>query len=367
MELGLQFEEITAYETVETQAITHEETLETAIPEYCPDIGRVVDAVGQLCIREKLPADDYYMVSGMVKVTVLYTSEETAGLKSLMLSVPFSCRMEERGLKDCKAVCVTGRLLMLEAKAVTSRRLYLRVLPEISGTGFRAVQRKLCCGTEEEASIRLRRKKVTLPLLTGADEQEFTFSGEAMPEDKMPEELLYYRLYGKVSGTQRIGNKLMVKGNICFCALYRTAESLLERYVTELPFSQIVEAHDLPEQAQYVVTPRLCECDARLLRTDSGGGFGVTAHIALCIRTYEELSVDCVEDLYSIKYEAVSTQEGIGFPTACPPTEYLQEAVIQTDISAGQAFVTDAECTQAVTVSEENHHYLRTNVNVHLL
>ena len=363
MELGLQFEEITAFETVETQATTHEETLETAIPEYCPDISRIVETAGQLCIREKLLSDDHYVVSGVVKVTVLYTSEEVAGLKSLQMSVPFSCRMEERGIKACKAVSVTGRLLMLEAKAVTSRRLYLRVLPEISGIGFRPVQRKLCCGTESESSIRLRQEKVTLPLMTGAAEQEFTYTGETMLEGNMPEELLFCRMCPKVLSTQRVGNKLMVKGELWLSAMYRTAQSLLESYETNLPFSQIVEAGDLPEDARHVVLPVLCESDARLLRTEEGGGFGVTARIALCMRTYEEWSIDCVADLYSTRYDVLPQQEGIVFPVAYPPAEILQEITVQPEISGTQAFITDVECTQVIPVMEENRQLLRTNVN----
>ena len=367
MELGLQFEEITAYETVETQAITHEETMETAIPEYCPDISRIVDTAGQLCIREKSLSDDHYTVSGVVKVTVLYTSEEVAGLKSLQLSVPFSCRMEDRSIKACKMICVKGRLLMLEARAITSRRLYLRVLPEISGVGFRAVQRKLCSGTEEENSIRLRREKVTMPLMTGAAEEEFTYTGEVMLEGTMPEELFFYRVCPKVISTQRVGNKLMVKGELWLCAMYRTVESLLERYETNLAFSQIVEAGDLPESARHVVIPMLCESDARLLRTEEGGGFGVTARIALCMRTYEDYASDCVADLYSTSYDVIPEQQGIPFPTAYPPAEIQQEVVLQPEILGERAFITNMECTQVIPVTEENRQLLRTSVNVHLL
>ena len=367
MELGLQFDEITAFETVEIQAMTREETLETAIPEYCPDISRIVDTTGQLCIREKILTEDHYTVSGVVKVTVLYISEETAGLKSLQMSIPFSCRMEERGIKSCQAIFVTGRLLLLEAKAVTSRRLYLRVLPELGGTGFRPVHRKLCVGTEMEPSIRLRREQVKLPLLTGAMEQEFTYTGEAMLEGKVPEELLCYRLYPKVTSTQRVGNKLMAKGELWLCVMYRTAESLLERYETSLPFSQIVEAGDLPEDGRYMVRPILCEGDVRLLRTDDASGFGITARVALCMRTYEERAVDCVADLYSTRFDVIPQQEGIAFPVDYPPAELEQETVIQQEIDSEKVFITDVECGQVITMTEEGRQVLRSNVSVHFL
>ena len=44
MELGLQFEDILCYEATAAISSAHEESLETAIPEYCPDIARIVEA-----------------------------------------------------------------------------------------------------------------------------------------------------------------------------------------------------------------------------------------------------------------------------------------------------------------------------------
>ena len=75
MELGLQFEDIFCYEATAGVTTAHEESLETAIPEYCPDIARIVDTAGRLTIREKVVKEDRCVVTGNVKVTVLYTSE----------------------------------------------------------------------------------------------------------------------------------------------------------------------------------------------------------------------------------------------------------------------------------------------------
>ena len=95
--------------------------METAIPEYCPDIALIVDTVGQLRLREKHPAGQQLTMGGSVVLTVLYTSEESAGLRSLSMEVPFSCQVEDKRLMGCTAVCVAGRLLLAEARAVTAR------------------------------------------------------------------------------------------------------------------------------------------------------------------------------------------------------------------------------------------------------
>ena len=51
MECGLQWKDITCWDDVPRLTLTHEENLETAIADYCPDMGRVVETCGQLCLR----------------------------------------------------------------------------------------------------------------------------------------------------------------------------------------------------------------------------------------------------------------------------------------------------------------------------
>ena len=82
MELELKFAELACCEPVGDLVTTQEESMETAIPEYCPDIARIVDTVGQLRLREKHPAGQQLTMGGSVVLTVLYTSEESAGLRS---------------------------------------------------------------------------------------------------------------------------------------------------------------------------------------------------------------------------------------------------------------------------------------------
>ena len=114
MELELKFAELACCEPVGDLVTTQEESMETAIPEYCPDIARIVDTVGQLRLREKHPAGQQLTMGGSVVLTALYTSEESAGLRSLSMEVPFSCQVEDKRLAGCDAVCVTGRLLLAE-------------------------------------------------------------------------------------------------------------------------------------------------------------------------------------------------------------------------------------------------------------
>ena len=69
MELELKFTEVTGCEPVGDLVTTQEESMETAIPEYCPDMARIVDTVGQLRLREKHLTGQQLTVSGSVVLT----------------------------------------------------------------------------------------------------------------------------------------------------------------------------------------------------------------------------------------------------------------------------------------------------------
>ena len=231
MELGLQFTDLTCWEKTGHAAVSHEETMETSIAEYCPDMTRIVSACGQLYIREKTASEERAAVSGTVRVTVLYTSEESAGLRSLAVSVPFTCTAEDRQLASSQLIWATGRLLLVEAQAVTARRLYVRVLPEVTMTGFTRVPHRFCSGVEESSALRTRCRQRSFSLLDTAVERDVSMAQEVQASP-VPEELLLYRLYPRLTSCRTVGSKLVVKGEVTLSALYRGQDQQLHTYLS---------------------------------------------------------------------------------------------------------------------------------------
>lgn len=178
MECGLQWKDITCWDEVPRLTLTHEETLEAAIPDYCPDMGRVVEASGTLCLRSITARSGSLELKGTVRVTVLYTSEESVGLRSLTQAVPFVCTAENRstgGLPGAvgrrKAAAVRGPALTpppfvpASDAGVDGLRLYLA--PPI----------QLCCGVEEDPALRLRRREHELYMTAAMAERECAVAG----------------------------------------------------------------------------------------------------------------------------------------------------------------------------------------------
>ena len=351
MELGLQFTDLTCWEKTGHAAVSHEETMETAIAEYCPDMTRIVTACGQLYIREKTASEERVTVSGTVRVTVLYTSEESTGLRSLTVSVPFSCAAEDRELASAQLIWATGRLLLVEAQAVTARKLYIRILPEVTMTGYIRAVRRICSGTEENAALRVRCRDHACSLLDTVVERDITVTQEVQVSP-VPEELLLYRLYPRLTSCRTVGNKLVVKGEAALSALYRGQDQQLHTYDTELPLSQILDGGE-----------------ARVLRSDNGGGLSVTVELRLLLCAYRTERCTCVEDLYSIRQPVRLEQETVTLPAAHPDRILREETVEHLDFGGNKPFffITDTDCANAAVTTEAGQTALRTTVRTRLL
>ena len=96
MELELQQEHFACYQALPQLCDTHEETMETIVPDYCPDIARIVDASGCLFLRSREITEGKIGVSGTVKMTLLYMAEDTQGIRSLDYSIPVDYALEGR-------------------------------------------------------------------------------------------------------------------------------------------------------------------------------------------------------------------------------------------------------------------------------
>lgn len=368
MELELSFTELAHCESVGQLSCTQEESMETAIPEYCPDISRIVDTVGQLRLREKHLAGAQLTVSGSVRLTVLYTSEESSGLRSLSMELPFTCRMEDKRLSGCCSVCVSGRLLLAEARAVTARKLYLRVMPEFTAEGYVRRSLRLCSGAGEDPALRLRRQELELELLLAAEERELSFTLELPPQGDSPEELLLERVQSRITGCQQVGSRLVVKGEADCSVLYRTAEQPMAAQRVTVPFSQLMEGLELPEGAQLSCDIASGYSEARLLRTEDGPVIGIAMTLQLLLEATRRQQLSCVDDLYSLHSLTRVRRQELTLPVEWQQETALQEAVQQLEFGPNRpfAFVTAADCT-ATTALEGGGATLRAELRLRVL
>ena len=94
MELELKKEKFACYQALPQLSENREETTETIVPDYLPDIARIVDASGCLFLRSREIADGKAQVSGTVRMTLLYVAEDAQGMKSFEYTLPLDAERQ---------------------------------------------------------------------------------------------------------------------------------------------------------------------------------------------------------------------------------------------------------------------------------
>ena len=153
MELELKKACFDAYEAAGELTLTQEETAETIVPDYCPDIARIIETTGKVFLHSRELRDGRGTVSGTVRVTVLYTPEGEGGVRTLEFAMPFTAETDGRGLTDCAALLAETEPEFLETRMLNPRKVFTHCKLVTRLTGYQ--RRPLCFSTDVEAGPEL--------------------------------------------------------------------------------------------------------------------------------------------------------------------------------------------------------------------
>lgn len=254
MELELKKACFDAYEAAGELTLTQEETAETIVPDYCPDIARIIETTGKVFLHSREMRDGRAEISGTVRVTVLYTPEGEGGIRTLEFAMPFTVETDGRSLPDCAALLADTEPELLETRMLNPRKVFTHCKLVTRLTGYQ--RSPLCFCTDAEAGpelcIEKKQEQQHAIVLTHIAEKDFTFSEQMdlSPGREGAAEILTSRVNSTVTETKIVGSKLLFKGIFTVSLLYRTADGRCCAASGELPFSQILEVEGAPEGAE---------------------------------------------------------------------------------------------------------------------
>ncbi len=178
MELELKKQSFDTYEAGTETTLTEEETAETIVPDYCPDMARIIDTEGMVFLHGRDFRDGKATLSGTVRVTVLYTPEGEGGIRSLEFAIPFS--VESEALPECAYLTAEVEPEMLESRMLNPRKVFTHCKLVARVTTYQRTALRVCPDVETapELCVEKRRERQRATLLTHVAEKDFTFSEE---------------------------------------------------------------------------------------------------------------------------------------------------------------------------------------------
>lgn len=84
---------------------------------------------------------------------------------------------------------------------------------------------------------------------------------------------------------------------------------------------------------------RLASATHAFLRTEGGNGFGLTAHVDVCIKAYQQRTVNYLADIYSTRCDTSVERQEVTIPLAAPARTVSQDAQLRLEFDGSQPFI----------------------------
>lgn len=374
MELELKKESLDAYETGGELTLTQEETAETIVPDYCPDIARIIETDGKVYLHSRELRDGKAEVSGTIRVTVLYTPDGEGGIRTLEFAMPFTVESDSRGLPGCVYLMAETEPEFLETRMLNPRKIFTHCKLVTHLTGYQKTPLAFCSDTEtgERLCVEKRQETQHVVLLTHISEKDFTFTDEMTlsPGRDGAAELLTSQVCSAVTETKIVGSKLIFKGVFSIAILYRTAGGRCCSTTGELPFSQIMEIEGAAEGAAASLHMQLTGTDLQIDGDDAEGRqIAVTLYFHATALLREERDLTLLSDLYSTAYDMTYEAAPMALTSFCETMTRRQTVreVLEIGVVADSILSLSVSCG-AVSVSREGENIvLRTGATVRAL
>ena len=293
---------------------------EVTLPDYCPDIGRMLRcrAVPSLTLSE-LRADGVRL-EGSVRLCCLYTDSRDKALRCCEHDVPFGVSIAAPVATSAAASIATSAATSADSvalnvvlhqgyvncRATGQRRLDVHGAVTAAIRADAPTERDIISGAEGDG-VRVRCENVTISEFTAHKNTAFAISESLeLPQGKPPiAALLRSGAVMVLQECKPIAGKLIVKGEAALDMVYRADSGEIETMQYALPFSQFIDISGVDDSSDIDIGLDVQSCELAP-GTDANGEYRrVAADIRARARiaAFAEREISIMTDAYSVECE----------------------------------------------------------------
>lgn len=273
---------------------------EILIPDYLPQIFKIVKCFVQPVILQKQAAGNRLSLEGYLRCVVFYQAEQAQKLCTAEQKVPFNKTLE---LPEYHAswVSVTagGETEYLNCRAVNQRRIDIRGACMLTVRAFAqeecmAVTALSDAGMEQKSAVidGIQQVAACDKLITCEDTLHF---------QQTPESVLQIDGDAVVQEVKLIRGKAVVKGQISTKILYSISSGELQRQEKTVDFNQILDLDGVEEGCEWAGWAEVTGCALMAGNGENGELLSVNAMLHLQVWRSAQRSI--VSDAFSTKYQ----------------------------------------------------------------
>lgn len=317
MELTLQRQSITINEVVYDGYVEHPIECDALLPDYCPDIVKVLKCGVTTHLGSTAVNGDRLTVEG-IAVAHIYYSSEKGQIRHAEYKIPFGKSVELRAAPQNPVVTVRPSVDYVNCRAVNQRRLDVRGAITL-GIKVNDKRQEQIVNDAEGAGMQLRRDIVQATDLVNQQNTPFSINEELeLGYGKGPIGNIV-RVDSRVNAQDHkvIAGKVVVKGDFMLHLLYQPQddESKLEVMEYSLPLSQIIDCEGVDEHCICSVEMVCVSCDVQPKTGEDGQyrSFLLDARIMAMVSAFRHMEIPVATDCFSTRYECKHTHRPVTF------------------------------------------------------
>lgn len=300
----------TVYETAAEQSLD----ADISLPDYCPEIQRVLKCSVIPNITSVQNNSGRITADCNAVVRLLYVGDngKIAGYEQ---SYPIQKFVESSRVGSDAAVSAAVNTDYVNCRAVNSRRIDVRAMMTFIFKAQKKREEDILCEADG-AGIQTMTEDCRFASLSAVCERAFSIGEVAeLGTDKQPiSRIMNVAACASASEVKIINNKALIKGDCTVKIYYISEESgSVESVEHSMPISQIIELDGINESSLSSLRMCVSSCEA-VAKADSSGDMrliDLNARISAFMSAFEETPVTLICDAYSTEYEVKNTVKSV--------------------------------------------------------
>lgn len=336
------------------------------VPDYRPDIVKVLKEKGELHFDEVKAAAGAAWLKGRLVFRVLYRSDQENGkISCLKGEIPFQEKLNMDGVQEYDVIQASGEIEDLTIGVIHSRKISVRAVILLKTEEPQEKEDELCVGIEADDGCEKRYRNTNiLQLLCMKRDQCRQKSEITLPSSKPNvHEILWKSLEIRNLDTKMGQDGVKLSGEVLISVLYQEEEETdrVQWYETVIPLDCGVEC-DAGTEADIIYKVKARPASMELeVKPDYDGEERVLVLelvMNLDIRVWKEQEISMLEDVYSLKKEIIPVCTGVTLhhisvknDSQCRLTEQMelaesQEKILQICSCEGTVHLESTELTE---------------------
>lgn len=308
MEYSVNKEMLGVCKTVFDGCLEQSVDLDFNLPDYCPDIQRILKCQVYPRITTRNIVGDRLNVEGIAIVNLIYLDSEKLSIRCCEHSSPFSVTFNLKNSCEDAIAFTKTKVEYINCRAVTQRRVDIHGAFSICAKVKKKNNTEVVCCINDD-TIEQKKDLVPVSNLISLAQQQFNVNETIEFTEGLPpiEAIVKSEIKIIINDYRTITNKLIVNAEAIFNLLYisniETGEIKTAQF--NIPISQIVDADGIEDD---------CDCDINIevlnhdmqQKIDGNGEntlLGLDIKMVVSVSAYESKDIEILKDTYSTEFE----------------------------------------------------------------